>query len=90
MGSTSLADMLELSDRDNALRWHLRSNCYPPVPSSMFPIARDAIVACIDGKYDTALRLPDGVTTQGGYTTCSASFVVRALHLELFVSHEEE
>jgi len=46
MGLFSLLAMLETSDDiEETVRWHLSSNCYPPLPEAYVPMCVEAIRA---------------------------------------------
>ena len=47
------------------LRWHLQSNHYPPVPSSMVPVCIEAIDHANEGNWDEMITLPEGVSWKG-------------------------
>lgn len=87
MGSAQAAGYVELIgdgilDLEGALRCHLRSNCYPPVPLDMLPVCLVAIDACNEEDYDREVKLPEGRWRK----SVPADEVVRALHLEAFLS----
>lgn len=77
-----------IADTDTAIEqqvsWHFSSNCYPPVPQYMVPVAVEAInlVAYDDG--DVELALPEGVYFKGR-TEVSAETIVENLYLWAFV-----
>ena len=91
MGSASLAGMLEATDMETALRWHLSANLYPPPPSIgfAFRLAMKAIAACQDEEPGTELDLPLGVLYRGS-PTVKACEVVRSWRLEMFVEYVSE
>jgi hypothetical protein len=85
MGYLQAAEMAALApDRETALRWHLQSNHYPPVPTSMISVCEAAIDATIDGDYDDEIELPEGVRYQGN-NTAPAWAIVEAHHLDAFI-----
>ena len=69
---------------ENALRWHLGSNHYPPVPASMVPVCVRAIAKAKRGLWDAKVRLPEGCTYRGK-SLASVSAVIRGHHLEAFL-----
>lgn len=89
MGSMALAGMLEVSDRDTVLAWHLSHNHYPPVPLSMIPACKRAITACENGSWNKSIMLPKGVSWRGK-RFAPASEIVSAHHLDSFMTREEE
>lgn len=65
MGMMSLLGMMEMqNDIRVTLDWHLRSNMYPPVPSSMVDVCVEAIDAT-NADVERSISLPDGVTWRG-------------------------
>jgi len=97
MGRLSLEAMLEVTDLDTALAWHLRSNLYPAVPDMMVPHAKRAIEAVRDGHPErpVALALPSGAYARlyhgrTAYTAPPAGVLVEVLHLDAFVTPAEE
>lgn len=99
MGSTyalgligSVEDGLLL--RERAIEIHLRSNHYPPVPSSMVGPCLEAIEIVQRSQWGDAVpnqpvTLPDGVTWQ--YSNCApASAIVEGFHLDQFIDWEGE
>ena len=69
--------------------WHFSSNCYPPVPQYMVPLAVQAIEHARGGDWDAVLDCPEGVTFRDG-TTVSVEHVVDTLHLGAFVETGDE
>lgn len=69
---------------DAALSWHLQSNHYPPVPSSMVAPCKRAITYARKGEWDRNVRLPEGVTWRGK-RSAPAHAVVEGHHLEAFI-----
>jgi hypothetical protein len=89
MGSnfaTELADGALGLDMANALRVHLRSNHYPPVPSSMVQPCMDAIQAFIDEEPNKLIELPEGVSWRGE-TSAPASAIAESHHLDAWLPH---
>ena len=87
MGRLSAEDMLNHADRETALRWHLQSNHFPPVPLSMLRVARVSI-ACMESEdWDVKIPLPAGVLYHG-QSVVSAIDACRALHLDVFIEVE--
>lgn len=64
--------------------WHFQSNCYPPVPQYMVPLAVEAIHRAVMGEWDAVLDLPEGVTFRNG-TTVPVGNIINDLHLDAFV-----
>jgi hypothetical protein len=84
MGQQSLEGMLEATDYDSALRWHLSNNHFPPVPSSMVIPCKNAIQAVIDGMPDKEIQLP-GQTSWRGRDNAPAWAIIEGHHLESFL-----
>lgn len=89
MGRSSLEGMLEMTNLDTALGWHLQSNHYPPVPSEMIPVASAAIDAGNDQDYDRLVQLPDGVEFRDGRNAVEAYRIIESLHLDTFIEQDE-
>lgn len=89
MGRSSLEGMLEMTDLDRALGWHLQSNHYPPVPSEMFPVAKDAIDAGNESDFDRLISLPEGVEYRDGRTEVEAWRIIESFHLDSFIEQDE-
>ena len=93
MGSTfatELAnnDLLEL-DLETQIGIHLSSNHYPPVPRSMVQPCIDAIDAYYEEDYQRMIELPAGISWRGE-TSCPASAIVDAHHLEAWLPQYED
>jgi hypothetical protein len=65
MGYVSAFDMAEQTDLTTALTWHLRANCFPPIPLAMLTVAKQAIAKVLSGDRDYEIPLPDGITWRG-------------------------
>lgn len=89
MGAASLAGMLEVGSRDQALQWHLSCNHFPPLPSGVFALAKRAIRYANKGKWDTRIDL-GAVCTFRGSRYAPVHECIRAWHLEQFVEGVEE
>jgi hypothetical protein len=61
---------------------HFSSNCYPPIPKVMIPVAVAAIDAYWEEDYDLMIPLPEGVEFRTGATSVSASQAIESLRLE--------
>lgn len=95
MGSTGALGMKESVDMEwvrleNALVWHLRSNHYPPVPTCMVEPCMKAIRYANKGKWDTKVRLPEGVLYKGKYKTAPVFSIIEAHHLESFLDSDDD
>jgi len=97
MGRASLEAMLEVTDLDTALAWHLQSNLHPPVPVVMAGPAKRAIEAVQSGHPDKpiALVLPNGAYgvlhhERQAYTAPPAGVLVAVFRLDVFIKPAEE
>ena len=61
---------------------HFSSNCYPPIPKVMIPVAVAAIDAYWEEDYDLMIPLPEGVEFRTGATSVSASQAIESLRLD--------
>lgn len=71
-------------DLEQALRWHLTCNHYPPV-GHMLEVALEAIEVANNDDWDFEIDLPGG-TLYRGQPAAPASAIIEALHLEEFLS----
>jgi hypothetical protein len=83
----------ELSLEDQ-IGWHFSSNCYPPIPKQMIPIAIEAINAYYDEDYARVIQLPEGVKFRNGDNWVFASQAIESLKLdawlpEIYLEEEE-
>lgn len=69
---------------ETGVSWHFQTNCYPPVPQYMVPVAVEAILCAVMDEWDDVLDLPEGVTFRGQDTAPVAS-IISDLHLDAFV-----
>lgn len=93
MGRLQAQDMATLTDTETAIRWHLRSNHYPPVPESMVNTCLDAIQIALQSQWGDAelsdeIELPDGITWRGS-TSAPAYAIIEAHHLDAFINYDE-
>ena len=87
MGALQAMDMAETVDINTALSWHLTSNHYPPVPTSMVPVCIEAIDAANEDDWDRELDLPEGVSWRG-LTTAPASAIIEGHHLDAWIEEQ--
>lgn len=83
MGRMQAEEMRELLSRNQALRWHLQSNHYPPIHEIFIPIAEEAIERANAGEWEKEIEMPNGKTLTVGE-------IVEGLHLDSFLDVEEE
>ena len=89
MASGVLDDMGIHLDMETQIGIHLRSNHYPPVPSSMIKPCIEAIDAVNDlGLWNADIELPEGVTWKGN-TTAPAHAIIEAHHLDAWLIERE-
>lgn len=85
MGYQTSYDTIEYTkDLKTAVSMHLTSNCYPPIPQFMVPVAVEAIEKVLANKDHDIIELPKGVTFRNG-TSASAITIVDHLNLFPFV-----
>jgi hypothetical protein len=90
MGSQQAHEMAAYADLDTALSWHLTANHYPPVPLTMLPVCKEAIIWLNNGgDSQQEFALPDGVTYHG-VTNAPAWAIVEQHHLEAWLEDGEE
>ena len=88
MGRLQAEEMIQLTDLDTALRWHLGHNHYPPLPESLLPVAKLAIsLASKPGNWNVELELPDGIKYRNK-TFAPVRACVEEWHLDSFISVE--
>jgi|OpeIllAssembly_1097287.scaffolds.fasta_scaffold09488_5 hypothetical protein len=81
MGYATACDLASTCSLDTALRIHLTSNHYPPVPVSMVGPCKRAIGYINKGQLDHNVRLPEGVSWRGK-RTAPAYAIADAHHLD--------
>jgi hypothetical protein len=81
------SDMLTLTDFDTALRWHLQSNHFPPVPIEMMGPCNEAIDAANEDDWGRLIDLPEN-TSYRGRSQAPAWAIVEAHHLSGFLEEE--
>ena len=81
-----LMTALDLQDQglslEQQLSIHFSSNCYPPIPQMMIPVAIEAIDAYYDEDYAKVIKLPEGVQFRNGEDWVSASQAIESLRLD--------
>jgi hypothetical protein len=92
MGNVNAAAMAEavgegLVGLRPALSWHLQSNHFPPVPTSMVDPCIAAIEAAVDEDWEREIELPEGVSWRG-HAWAPAAALVEDHHLGFFVEAE--
>jgi hypothetical protein len=92
MGRLAAEDMIQQTDLKTALRWHLLSNHYPPVPESMIQPCLDAIEKAYqdhwgDASLSDLIELPEGISWRGE-SSAPAYAIIEAHHLDAFIDLE--
>jgi hypothetical protein len=67
---------------EEQIGWHFSTNCYPPIPKAMIPVAVAAIDAYWEDALDTLIPLPEGVEFRTGATSVSAYQAIESLRLD--------
>lgn len=88
MGYTTALAIADDLSLEAGLAYHLQSNHYPPVPVSMVQPCIDAIDAYYEEDYSRLIELPAGISWRGE-TSCPASAIVEAHHLDAWLPEEE-
>ena len=99
MGALQAAEMASLLDSRSAMAWHLQSNHYPPVPSTMIDPCLEAIDAGLEDDWDRLIQLPfDGLDRNGepfqitwrGQDKAPAWAIIEGHHLQAWIELDEE
>lgn len=69
---------------EQQVSWHFTSNCYPPVPQLMVPVAVEAINKVLYADGGALIQLPEGVSLRGD-TEVNAFTIVENLYLWAFI-----
>lgn len=75
---------------EQQLSIHFSSNCYPPIPKIMIPVAVAAIDAYWEMDYSRMIPLPEGVEFRTGATSVSASQAIDSLRLDAWCMDDED
>lgn len=89
MGSLQATEMAEMLDIETAIAWHLQSNHYPPVPSSMVPACIEAIENALEGNWLKKVELPEGAAYRGS-RFAPTDAIIEQHHLHPWVELDEE
>lgn len=85
MGYLSAYDTFtEVGNLEQSIIIHFSSNCYPPVPQYMVPVAIEALQYVLDDEPSYPVTLPEGVTWRGDRSVRAIN-VIESLHLEAFL-----
>lgn len=83
-----MANAVELTI-EQQLAWHLQSNHYPPVPTSMVTPCAEAIDAYWEDDLEKEIDLPEGVTYRGKPTAPAREIIINH-HLDAWCIEAEE
>lgn len=90
MGRMSLEGMLDGGlSLEQALVWHLTSNHFPPVPTTMVEPCIQAIDAIHEDDAERLIDLPEE-TSWRGQSKAPAWAIVEGHHLEAFLESDED
>jgi hypothetical protein len=89
MGSLQAMEMAEMLEIESAIAWHLQSNHYPPIPTSMVPACLEAIENAIEGNWLKAVELPAGASYRGS-RFAPTDAIIEQHHLHAWVELDEE
>jgi hypothetical protein len=70
---------------EEQLAWHFSSNCYPPIPKQMIPVAIEAIDAYWEEDFAKVIKLPEGVEFRNGEDWVFASQAIESLRLDAWL-----
>ena len=70
---------------EQQLAWHFSSNCYPPIPKQMIPVAVEAINAYWEEDFAKVIKLPEGVEFRNGEDWVFASQAIESLKLDAWL-----
>jgi hypothetical protein len=92
---TALALQEQGLSLEDQLAIHFSSNCYPPIPKQMIPVAVEAIDAYYEEDYAKVIKLPEGVQFRNGEDWVFASQAIESLRLdawleEIYWTEEDE
>ena len=90
MGHSTAVDIASTDlSLERQIGWHLQSNHYPPVPSSMVQPCIEAIEAGNEGDYNRAITLPEGVMWRGS-NEAPAHAIIEGHHLDPWLTEDED
>ena len=86
MGHASAQGMVEVAGvNEMTLSWHLTSNHYPPLPTTLVPVALQAIEHAGDDEWDALLDLPEGIIFKD-QSSAPVHEIISNFHLEAFIT----
>lgn len=81
MGRLQAEEMVSQLSQDQALRWHLQYNHYPPISLDFIPTAKKAIKKANQEECGYIIKMPNG-------RILPVSEIIEGLHLESFLDEE--
>lgn len=69
---------------EDQITWHLRSNCFPPIPKSMVQPCIEALQAYNEGNPERLIGLPEGVGYKG-FSAAPATAIIQGHFLESWI-----
>lgn len=95
MGSQVAAGFAEavedgLCTLDHALEYHFTANHFPPLPVSLVPVAKRALVKAARGEWDANVSLRGTGVSYKGSQLAPVSACMESWHLYAFLPDEEE
>ncbi len=91
MGALQAHEMAHATEltMEQQIAWHLQSNHYPPVPTSMVTPCMEAIDAYWEDDLDKKIELPEGVTYRGEPTAPAREIIINH-HLDAWCYDEDD
>jgi hypothetical protein len=91
MGALQAREMANAPEltMEQAIEWHLRTNHYPPIPSSMVLPCMEAIDAYWGDDLDKEIAMPTGVYYKGRNTAPAREIIIQH-HLDAWCEEEFE
>ncbi len=91
MGALQAREMANAPEltMEQAIEWHLRTNHYPPIPSSMVLPCMEAIDAYWEDDLDKEIAMPTGVYYKGRNTAPAREIIIQH-HLDAWCEEEFE
>jgi hypothetical protein len=87
MGRMTAMDLQEQGlSLEDQIAIHFSSNCYPPIPKVMIPVAIEAIDAYHEENFAKVIQLPEGVEFRNGENWVFASQAIESLRLDAWLS----
>lgn len=81
MGRLQAEEMVARFKEDQALKWHLYCNHYPPINKAFLPIAKEAIRFAKQNEWEEIIEMPNG-------KSLTVDKIIEGLHLETFLIDE--